>query len=219
MPDLERNETLAVQDKGSGPGVLVLHAWWGLNDFMRQVCERLAGEGYVALAPDLYHGKVATTIAEAEKLGGQLDADAARAQAEIAAALDRLLHLPATEGERTGVIGFSLGAYYALWLADHRPEDVAALVVFYGTSGDLFQKMQAACQGHFAERDPFEPPEGVQQVYERLRAAGRDVTFYTYPGTGHWFFEQDRPDAYDPEAAELAWQRTVEFLQKTLKQV
>jgi len=214
MLDSKPDEYTALPEGGVGPGVLVLHAWWGLTGFVRQVCDRLAAEGYVALAPDLYHGEIVTTIAEAKKLSGRLDGQAARA--EIVAALERLMHLPATRGERAGVIGFSLGAYFALWLADRRPRDVAAVVVFYGTSGLRFRKMQAACQGHFAEHDSYEPPDGVQRVYDRLLAAGREVTFYTYPGTGHWFFEQDRPDAYDRQAAEIAWQRTTAFLKETL---
>jgi carboxymethylenebutenolidase len=195
--------------------VLVLHAWWGLTDFVRQVCDRLAGEGYAALAPDLYHGRIAATVPEAAALRRQMDGDAARA--EVQAALDALFQLPATRGERAGVMGFSLGAYLALWLADRRARDVAAAVIFYGTSGVRFRKMRAACQGHFAEHDPYEPLDGVLKVQSRLEAAGREVEFYVYPGTGHWFFEDDRPEAYQAEAAGLAWSRTLEFLARTLR--
>jgi carboxymethylenebutenolidase len=214
MLDSRSNEYTALPPGGAGPGVLVLHAWWGLTGFVRQVCDRLAAEGYVALAPDLFDGEIATTVAEAELLIGRFDGQAT--EAKVAAALDRLQKHPAVHGERAGVMGFSFGAYYALWLAEARSQDVAAVVVFYGTSGLRFSEMQAACLGHYAERDPYEPAEGVQDEYDRVKAAGGDVTFYTYPGTGHWFFEQDRPDAYDPQAAELAWQRTTRFLQETL---
>jgi carboxymethylenebutenolidase len=216
MTDSTPNLYTALPAGGSGPGVLVLHAWWGLNDFIRQLCDRLAGEGYVALAPDLYHGEIARTIPEAEKLRDQMDANTAQAEAEAQAALDTLLHLPATRGQRVATLGFSLGAYFALWLADQRPDDVAAVVVFYGTAGEL-SEIKAACLGHFAENDPYESPEWAQQLYDGLKAAGLDVTFYTYPGTGHWFFEADRPDTYDPQAAGLAWQRTLEFLSRTLR--
>jgi len=215
MLDSNSNDYTALPSSGRGPGVLVLHAWWGLTDFIRRLCDRLAAEGYVALAPDLFGGKTAKTVAEAEKLIGEFEGEAAGGAA--LAALERLTHLPATEGRRTAVIGFSFGAYYALWLANHRPTDLAAVVIFYGSGEPDFQNMQAACQGHFAEHDPFEPPEGVQYLEQKLHEAGREVTFHTYPGTGHWFFEADRPDAYDPEASELAWSRTLEFLQSELK--
>jgi carboxymethylenebutenolidase len=215
MSDPIPTEYLALPAAGRGPGVLVLHAWWGLTGMIRELCDRLAAEGYVALAPDLYNGKIATTVEEAEKAAHQLDPDAAAGL--CVAALERLRRLPAVEGRRTAVIGFSLGANFALWLANRLPADVAALIVFYGTSGIDFDKIQAAVLGHFAERDPYEPAEGVQHMRDRLQAAGREVTFYTYPGTGHWFFEQDRPDAYNSEAARLAWERTLEFLARTLQ--
>lgn len=205
---------LALPTASRGLGVLVLHAWWGLTGFVRQVCDRLAGEGFCALAPDLYHGATAATIDEAKKLRNHMDREAA--QAEIGAALDGLLRHPAVQGAHVAVMGFSLGANYALWLADRRPKDVAAVVVFYGTSGIRFRKAQAAFLGHFAEQDPYEPRDSVQQLEDRLRSAGRDVSFHVYPGTGHWFFEQDRPDAYDAGAAGLAWQRTIAFLSATL---
>src|SRR5689334_7538046 len=148
---------LAMPKRGEGPGVLVLHAWWGLNDTMRAVCTRLAEADFVAFAPDLYHGKVADTIADAETLGKALDANHLQAKAEIADATRFL-------GERVGqaegglaVIGFSLGAYYALDLAAAEPEHIRSVVLFYGTGGDEFSTSRAAYLGHFAENDPYEP--------------------------------------------------------------
>jgi carboxymethylenebutenolidase len=116
------------------------------------------------------------------------------------------------------VIGFSFGGSWALWLAQHRPEWIRAVTLFYGTdggSGNYFRS-KASFLGHFAEGDPYEPDEVVGEVERLLKEARRPTTFYTYPGAGHWFAEDDRPDAYNATAAELAWERTVAFLHKRL---
>lgn len=203
---------LALPEGGGGPGVLVLHAWWGLNDTMRAVCTRLAEAGLVAFAPDLYHGKVTDTIAEAEILVKALDANYLQARAEIADAT-RFLGERTGQGERgVAVLGFSLGASYALDLAAADPKHIRSVVIFYGTGGDDHSSSSAAYLGHFAENDPFEPQSSVDNLEESLRRAGRPVSFYQYPGTGHWFFEPDRTDAYNPAAADLAWERTLTFL-------
>jgi carboxymethylenebutenolidase len=207
---------LAVPPGGSGPGILVLHAWWGLSDAIREACDRLAGEGFVAYAPDLYHGQLATTIAEAEILGSQLDAQQEQAMSDIAQAVDLLLTRSNAEEQGLGAVGFSLGAYYALKLSAEDPERVRAVVLFYGTGAADFSRSQAAYQGHYAEHDPYEPPENVQWVESALKQAGRPVTFYRYPEVGHWFLERDRPDAFDEPAARLAWERALAFLRDTL---
>jgi carboxymethylenebutenolidase len=203
---------LAMPESGAGPGVLVLHAWWGLNDTVRDVCARLAGAGFVALAPDLYHGKVADTIPDAEALGKALDANHLQAKAEIA---DATRFLGERAGQAAGglaVIGFSLGAYYALDLAAADSEHIRSVVIFYGTGGGDFRSSRAAYLGHFAENDVYEPQSNVDELEEALRRAGRPATFYRYSGTGHWFFEPDRVDAYNEAAASLAWERTLTFL-------
>lgn len=202
-----------VPDAGTGPGVLILHPWWGLNDTMKDVCDRLAGEGFVAFAPDLYHGKVAVTIEEAERLSSELDDEQARA--DIAGAVD-LLSDRATP-DRLGVIGFSLGAYYALGLSVDDPERVRAVVLFYGVGPGDFSRSKAAYMGHFAETDEYEPAANVEWLEAALNEAGRPVIFYRYEDVGHWFFEPDRPDAYDQPAAQLAWDRTVAFLRNRLR--
>jgi len=203
---------LAVPPTGKGPGVLVLHAWWGLNETMKTVCRRLADSGFVAFAPDLYHGKVAATIPEAESLGSALDANHLQAKAEIA---DATLFLKERSGQATpglAVIGFSLGAYYALNLASAHPELIHSVVLFYGTGPADFSASKSAYLGHFAEQDPYEPKSNVDELETALREAGRPVTFYRYPGLGHWFFEPDRVDAFNQAAASLAWERTLAFL-------
>src|SRR3954451_14253159 len=124
---------LAMPERVEGPGVLVLHAWWGLNDTMRAVCTRLAEAGFVAFAPDLYHGRVADTLADAEALGKALDANHLQAKAEIADATRFLSECAGQADRGLAVIGFSLGAYYALDLAAGDPQHIRSVVIFYGT--------------------------------------------------------------------------------------
>jgi carboxymethylenebutenolidase len=205
---------LAVPPAGQGPGVLVLHAWWGLNETIKAFCTRLADSGFVAFAPDLYHGKVAEDIAGAEALGKALDANHLQARAEIAQATLFLNETVGQDGRGLVVIGFSLGAYYALDLAAAEPEHIRSVVIFYGTGPADFTRSKATYLGHFAENDEFEPRSNVDELEQSLRRAGHPVTFYHYPGTGHWFFEPDRP-AYNPAAASLAWDRTLAFLKRS----
>lgn len=204
---------LAIPPSGNGPSLLVLHAWWGLNDTIKAFCTRLAAAGYVAFAPDLYHGKIADTIADAEALAQALDAKQWQAKADIADAVTFLVQRAGQAEGGIAVIGFSLGAYYALQLSAADPDHIRAVVIFYGTGGTRFSASRAAYLGHFAESDEFEPRENVDYLEQLLTQAGRPVTFYHYPGTGHWFFEPDRPQAYSPMAADLAWNRTLAFLQ------
>lgn len=200
---------LALPESGTGDAVLVLHAWWGLNDDIRALCRRLAGEGFVAYAPDLYGGgRVADTIPGAEVLRDALDANPGEAQAAVDAAAAFLGGI-APDGSFAAV-GFSLGAWFAYELAADNPA-VRRVVAFYGSGSRDPRASQAAYLGHYAADDDFEPAEEVAALAEALRAAGRPVTFHTYPGTGHWFFEPSRPE-YDAAAAEEAWQRTVAFL-------
>ncbi len=206
---------LAMPERGEGPGVLVLHAWWGLNDTMRAICTRLAHAGFVAFAPDLYHGKVADTIADAGTLGKALDSNHLQAKAEIADATRFLSERAVQTESGLAVIGFSLGAYYALDLAAADPEHIRSVVIFYGTGGGDYSTSRAAYLGHFAENDEYEPQPNVDELEESLRRAGRPVTFYRYPGTGHWFFEPDRSEAFNQAAASLAWDRTLAFLRRS----
>lgn len=200
------------ESRASGaPGVLVLHAWWGLNATFRDVCDRLARAGYVAFAPDLYGGAIATTIPEAERLVQLLAQE--QAVATITTAARALRGHPAVTGDGLGMVGFSLGASYALAMSAELEEPVSAVVAFYGSNSAAgYFGSQAAYLGHFAARDEYEPEEEVEATRVAIQRAGREVTFHVYPGTGHWFFEPDRPDAYNAEAAALAWERTLAFL-------
>ena len=205
---------LALPESGTGAGILLLHAWWGLNDHMMALADRLASEGFVVLAPDLYNGAIAATIEEAEVLRDQMDEDAA--PGTLIAAVDFLTAHPAVSSTDIGVIGFSMGAAWGLWLTTYRPDVIGALVVFYGTYQGLdMSNMRAAFLGHFAENDPFEPREAVEELDKILTEMNLEATFYVYEGTAHWFFEADRPE-YHAESARLAWEWTVKFLNEKL---
>jgi carboxymethylenebutenolidase len=215
MTDSQPQGYLALPPTGNGPGVLVLHAWWGLNNTIKAFCTRLAESGFVAFAPDLYHGKIAKDIAEAEALGETLDANYLQAKAEIAQASRFLSERVGPSQRGLAVIAFSLGVYYALDLAAEDPEHIRVVVIFYGTGDGDYSNSRAAYLGHFAENDEFEPQSNVDSLEESLRSAGRPVTFYRYSDTGHWFFEPDRVQVFNEAAARLAWERTLDFLKRS----
>lgn len=209
-----RSTYIALPEGGRGPGVLVLHAWWGLTPVFRGVCDRLAAAGIVAAAPDLYGGATAGTQEEAQRLLSGLDVDATR-ETVLGAARALGAH-PAVAGSALGTVGFSMGASWAILLAEQLPAEIAATVLFYGTVSADFTAVRSRLLGHFGEQDEWEPLDGVRQMEADMRAAGRDVTVHTYPA-GHWFFEEDRPEHYHPDAAALAWERTVAFLRDSLR--
>ncbi len=211
---------LAVPKQGSGPGVVVLHAWWGLTEPFRYACDRLAEAGFVALAPDLYHGKTTASVEEAGALGAALDQDVERWRGDIAGAVQILREHEARHRAngrgKFALVGFSLGGAYALDMSVTLAEEIAAVVTFYDSYPGLdYSRAKATYLLHFAEDDPFKPAESVAEMEQELQAAGRPVTVYTYPGTKHWFMEENRPE-YDAGAARLAWERTIAFLHERL---
>jgi carboxymethylenebutenolidase len=196
------------------PGVVLFHAWWGLNDDVVEYADRLAAAGFAVLAPDLFGEAVTSTIEEAERLSGSVDRRAAGATA--LAAVNRLADRlgPAA---RLAAIGFSFGAPWSIWSPAER-DSLAASVVYYGSiGGGVLTRASVPVLGHFAETDPYETDEGVAQFEAALRAAGRDVSIHRYPGTGHWFAEPSR-DAYRAAASDLAFERTIDFLGRYLKE-
>lgn len=204
---------LALPAGDAGPGILVLHGWWGLTPFFRGVCDRLAGAGFVALAPDLFAGATADDEAGAQALLADASPD------ELAhlsrASLVTLRDVPGTPDGPVGILGFSMGASMALWLAARVPAEVAATTVFYGVQDIDMAEATCAFQGHFAEDDHLVADDDLTLLEADLHLLGRTTEFHRYPGTGHWFFEPDRPE-YDEEAATLAWDRTLEFFRRHL---
>lgn len=201
----------AIPAQSHAPGVIVLHAWWGLNPVFKSLCDQLASEGFVAFAPDLNEGKVARTVDEAKQIMSASNFE--RKHAVAAAAPDFLRSRPEVKKEAFSLIGFSMGAAWSLVLASEYPQDIRKAVLFYGSGGADFSKIKAEILGHYSDVDEWEPLNEIQAMETEMRAAGLNPTFYIYPNQSHWFFEPDRPE-YDPEAAELAWSRTLEFLRK-----
>lgn len=205
---------VAVPRSGHGRGVLVVHAWWGLNSFLRSFCDRLASAGFVALAPDLFGGRIAETIADARKLRASPKKEPT--YRILIRALEDLRSHDAVTGTGLGVLGFSMGGHWALWLSAHSKVPIAATVTFYGARGGDYTRSRAAYQGHFAEQDGWVSAAARARLRKCLEAAGRPAELHVYPGTRHWFFEENRPDVYHKHAAALAWQRTRAFLDATL---
>ena len=208
---------LAIPDGGRGPGVVVLQEWWGLVPQIKGVCDRLASEGFVALAPDLYHGEMAehTEMDRAGELMTSLPPD--RAARDMSAAVDHLLSLDTTTGDAVGVTGFCMGGMLTLLIAAQEGNRVAAAAPFYGAplgdSAPDWSGLTAAVEGHLAENDDFFPPEAINALGAELREAGRDVVFHVYEGTGHGFANEENPlGTWNEAAAATAWARTVAFL-------
>jgi len=196
------------------PGVVVLHAWWGLNDDIVAYADRLAAAGFAVVAPDMFGGQVASTIEEAERLSGAADAAAAAIDVVVLAAVDHLVDRLGPSA-RVAALGFSFGAHWAMWSPAERDRLVASVVYYGSTGGSILKRAMVPVLGHFAETDPYETDEGIAAFEATLRSAGRDVVIHRYPGTGHWFAEPSR-DAYRAAAAELAFDRTVAFLRRHL---
>jgi carboxymethylenebutenolidase len=148
--------------------VLVLHPWWGLNAFVRGLCERLAADGFVAFAPDLYGGETTSDIAQATELSRSVDVE--QAGSLVTGGLRRLLGHPATLGPTAATLGLSMGASWAIWLSAQEPEAVAAVVAFYGTESVPFEKTKARFLGHYGDFDEYEPIEDVRKLEGQIRA-------------------------------------------------
>ena len=210
------NGYLAIPEKGTGPGVIVIQEWWGLVDHIKDVCDRFANEGYVALAPDLYHGQSTKSPDEAGKLMMALRID--EAEKDLRGAIQYLLDHEATTGTKAGVIGFCMGGALSLYAASKNPQ-VGACVVFYGIHPNVkpdLPSLQAPVLGIYAERDQNVPPESVRELERQLKELGKSVEIHIYPDTDHAFFNDQRPDVYNPKAAEDAWRRVIQFFARYL---
>lgn len=208
---------LAPARPSPGRPVLLLHTWWGLNETMRDLADRLAGDGFTVMAPDLFDGTVLTTIEDADEFttaierggGGPGGLNPDRIMGRVAATLDHLLAHPDVRGDRAAIIALSFGGWYGSHVAGER-SDVAAFVSIYS---DVYEAPGgAAYLGHFAKNDQFVDSTPVAEMQKTLPEGS---AAYIYPGVKHWFMEPDRPE-YDEEAAALVYRRTVEFLRTNL---
>ncbi len=209
---------LAVPESGSGPGVVVIQEWWGLTDHIADVCDRLAGEGFVALAPDLFGGRTAHDADEAGAMMMELPVEAAAR--DLGGATDFLLDHDAVTSRKVGAVGFCMGGGFVLLLASQQGDKVGAAVPFYGVGPavpESYAGITAAVQGHYGRRDDFYPADDARAQEKQIREeSGAEVEFHFYDA-GHAFHnDTNKLGTYSPGDADLAWSRTIEFLRATV---
>lgn len=217
-PSVSTPAYLSFPETDTGAGVVVIQEWWGLTDHIKDVADRFAGAGFVALAPDLYHGEVARSPDDARKQSMALNI--AQASAEIGAGARHLLMMPQVTPKKVGVVGFCMGGQLALCAAADHPDVIAACVDFYGAHSKAAldpAKLQVPVLAHFGTGDSIVQRGDAAALVDTLSAAGKFVDAYYYDGVGHAFFNDTRPAAYDPAAASLAWDRTLAFLRDSLR--
>ena len=210
---------LAVPESGSGPGVIVIQEWWGLVDHIKDVCERFAAEGFTALAPDLYHGEATTEPDEAGKLMMALNID--KAAKDMSGAVDEVARRSGNPDGGVGVVGFCMGGGLALMLGSQRGDKVKAVAPFYGLipwqgAQPDYTQMTAKVQGHYAAEDDYFNPEAVKQLEKTLDSAGVQHEMFIYEDCDHAFFNDERPEVHDAEAAAQAWSRVTAFFRQQL---
>ncbi len=201
----------------AGPGIVVIQKWWGLVDHIKDVCDRFAAEGFVALAPDLYRGRATSEPDEAAKAMMAMKMD--QAAKDMSGAVDELQRR--TGRHAVGVIGFCMGGGLALVLATQRPDAVRAVVPCYGVipwpdAQPDYARLEAAVEGHYAELDESAPPEAVHALEAQLRGLGKAVTMIVHPRAQHAFFNDTRPEVYDPVEANNLWTSTLQFFRAKL---
>jgi len=207
---------LALPETPNGQGIIVLQEWWGLVPHIKSVADRFAKLGYTALAPDLYHGETTTSPDEAGRLFMALNIE--QTAQDLQKAIDYLLGQKSVTHSKLGVIGFCMGGQLALLAATVSPS-IAAVVNFYGVHPNVkpdFSKLSAPVLGLFGEEDDFVPPAVVRQLEAEIRQADQAIEAHIYPNAGHAFFNDARPEAYKPAAAEDAWRRSIAFFQQHL---
>jgi carboxymethylenebutenolidase len=207
---------LALPPSGRGPGVIVIQEWWGLVDHIRDVCDRFAREGFVALAPDLYRGDATADPDEAGRL--MMDLEIPRAARDLDGAGAALLGQDAVDGSRVGAVGFCMGGQLALYAATRNPR-IGAVVDFYGVHPNVtldLSGLEAAVLGIFAGKDGFVPPEAARKLEADLTGAGKRADFHVFDDVDHAFFNDTRPDVYDAKATAAAWSLTLNFLRAEL---
>jgi len=207
---------LATPKQRSGPGLIVIQEWWGLVDHIKDVCDRFADEGFVALAPDMYHGKTTKSPDEAGKLMMALRID--QAEKDLGAAVQYLLTLDSTTSKKLGVIGFCMGGALALYTAT-KNQNIGACIVFYGIHPNVkpdLPNLHAPVLGIFGEKDHSVPPDAVHELERKIRDQGKQIEVKIYPDADHAFFNDTRPEVYKAEAAADAWKRSIAFLREHL---
>lgn len=201
---------------GRGPGVVVIQEWWGLVPHIERIADRFADAGFVALAPDLYHGEKTKSPDQAGKMMMAMRID--QAERDLAGAIDAVAARPEATGSRVGTVGFCMGGALSLFAASRNPE-VGACVVFYGGHPNVkpdLEALQAPVLGIYGGKDAFVTPEVVNELDRRLTSLGKRHEFHRYPNADHAFFNDERPEVYDAAAAKDAWGKTLDFLRREL---
>ncbi len=224
MPDIEFPTSagsapgyLAAPAAGHGPATIVLQEWWGVDDHFRSLCDRLAADGFYALAPDLYRGETTTQPSEAQQKMMAMSMD--QVEQDMCGAADQLAAQPGFEGPGVGAVGFCLGGGLAVWAAATCPNIAAAVSYYYVMPHGRpdFSAIKGPVLGHFGTADDFIPLEDASALESELRDAGVDTSFHYYDGAGHAFFnDTNRMGTYDQGLAETSWQRTESFLRSAL---
>lgn len=209
---------LRTPDADSGPGLVVIQEWWGLDDHMADLVDRFAAEGFVTLAPDLYGGRVAHDADTAGQMLQELPVD--RAVRDLSGAVDYLLGLPEVTSSKVGAVGYCMGGGFVLKLAAQAGDRIGAAVPFYGVGPavpDEFRTVTAPIQGHYGEQDQMYPVDQARELEQQIRAESQGtVEFFYYPA-GHAFHnDRDKMGTYDEQSATTAWNRTIEFLHANL---
>ena len=207
------------EDDEKAPGVIVLQEWWGLVSHIKDVCDRFAREGFVALAPDLYHGQTTRSPDEAGKL--MMALNIAETEKDLRGAVQYLTSHERVAGSGVGTVGFCMGGVLSLYAACENPQ-VTACVVFYGIHPKVnppLENLSAPMLGIYAERDSFAPPEAARALESKLKELGKEVEIHIYENCDHAFFNDERPEVYNAAAAVDAWQRTLRFFRQNLKTI
>ena len=200
-----------------GPAVVVIQEWWGLVPHIKSVTDRFAQEGFVALAPDLYHGQSTKSPDEAGKLMMSMRID--EAEKDLRGAVQVLMKHPQTSSSHVGTVGFCMGGALSLFAASKNPE-VGACVIFYGGHPNVkpdLPSLKAPVLGLYAEKDGFVTPDSVRALEKNLKDLGKRVEMHIYPDADHAFFNDERPQVYNEAAARDAWNRTIKFFKAELK--
>jgi carboxymethylenebutenolidase len=208
---------LAEPSGRTGPGVVVIQEWWGLVPHIKGIADRFAAAGFLALAPDLYHGKATKSPDEAGKLMMAMNIDTA--EKDLAGAVSYLKGHASNSSRKVGTVGFCMGGALSLYAAT-KNRDVSACVVFYGGHPNIkpdLLNLAAPLLGLYAERDGFVTPASVRDLEQKLKDLAKEHEIHIYPNCDHAFFNDERPEVYNKEAAQDAWKRTVRFFEKHLK--
>lgn len=208
---------LSLPESGSGPGVIVIQEWWGLVDHIKDLTDRFARAGFVAIAPDLYHGKATKSPDDAGKLFMALNIG--KASQEIKAAADYLLSLSETSPKKVGVVGFCMGGQLALYSGAENPGSISAIVDFYGIHPNAQidpVQLQIPVLAHFGKTDDMVTKGWADDLTKQIKDAGKSIETHYYDA-GHAFFNDTRPEVYHADSAKLAWDRTLKFFGEHLK--